>query len=187
MRFGKFILLALLVPLLEVGFTLPASAQFSDTFDFLQAVEKNDMPTARRKINEGANVNGRREGMPIFVVALKNGFYDMARLLLDNGAYVNMTSIPNQETALMVVSATGDETGIRLLLEYRPDLNAPDRNGQTALMKAAQSRQTGAARILIEAGADVFQTDYVGRDALQYAQEARARSIIQLLEEAGVN
>ncbi len=187
MKFIGKIIPALLLGLIFLGFQGAANAQYSDTYDFLQAVEENDMATARNKIFEGANVNGRRDGKPIFMIAIQKRYYDMARLLLDNGAYVNMTSIPDQETTLMVAAATGDETAIALLLEFGADINAPNRSGQTALMKAAASRQTRSAKLLIEGGADVFQTDYVGRDALQYAREARARNIIDLLEAAGVN
>lgn len=183
---GKIPLL-ILISLAWGLLAVPAKAQFSDTYDFLQAVEENNMATARNKIFEGANVNGRRNGYPIFMVALKKGYYDMARLLLENGAYVNMEAIPQQETALMQAAQMGDETAIALLLEFKADINAPDRVGQTALMKAAAARKTGAARLLIEAGADLYQTDYVGRDALQYAKESRAQNIIRLLEDAGVN
>ena len=185
-NFGK-ISFILLLPLLAFTFQGKVNAQFSETFDFLQAVEKNNLGEARSKILEGANVNARRDGQPIFMVALKLRYYDMARLLLENGAYVNMDAIPNLDTALMVMASNGDETGMKLLLEYNADLNAPNKSGQTALMKAASSRKTATAKLLIEAGADVFQTDYVGRDALMYAKEARARNIIRLLEEAGVN
>ena len=125
--------------------------------------------------------------MPYLMIALSNRYYDMARLLLDNGAYVNMNAIPNLETSLMLMAANGDETGVKLLLEFNADLNATNKSGQTALMRAAQSRKTVVAKLLVEAGVDVFQTDYVGRDALMYAQEARARNIIRLLEDARVN
>lgn len=185
MNFKKVLLLTLFLPVLVFVALGPAKAQYSDTFDFLQAVEENDMATARSKLFAGANVNGRREGVPIFIVALKKGYYDMARLLLENGAYVNMPSIPQQETALMVAASAGDETAVKLLLEFKADMGAVDRVGQTALMKAAQSRKTGTAKLLIENGADVFQTDYAGRDALQYAREGRAPAIIKLLEDAG--
>lgn len=184
-KFGKISFIFLL-PLLAFAYQGTVNAQFSDTFDFLQAVEKNDMAEARNRIFGGANVNSRRDGQPIFMIALKKRYYDMARMLLDNGAYVNMEAIPNMDSSLMVMAAVGDETGIKLLLEFNADLNAANKSGQTALMKAAQSRKTRAAKLLIEAGADVFQTDYVGRDAMQYAKESRARSIIRLLEDAGV-
>jgi len=133
MRLNKNFLFFLLTPFLALSGLQPAKAQFSDTYDFLQAVEENDMATARNKLFAGANVNGRRNGMPIFIVALKKRYYPMVRLLLENGAYVNMETIPSQETALMAVASSGDETAIRLLLEFKADLNASDRVGQTAL------------------------------------------------------
>ncbi|MEE8294625.1 MAG: ankyrin repeat domain-containing protein [Sphingomonadales bacterium] len=185
-NFGKFSFV-LLLPLLAIGFQGTTNAQFSDAYDFRVAIENNDLGEARSRIFGGANVNGRHDGLPYLMIALSNRYYDMARLLLDNGAYVNMDAIPNLETPLMLMATNGDETGLKMLLDFNPDLNATNKSGQTALMKAAQSRKTAVAKLLVEAGADVFQTDYVGRDALMYAKEARARNIIRLLEEAGVN
>lgn len=185
-KFGK-ISFVLLLPLLALTFQGTANAQFSDAYDFRVAVEKNNLGEARSRIFAGANVNGRHDGIPYLMIALSNRYYDMARMLLENGAYVNMEAIPNLDSGLMLMAANGDETGIKLLLEFNADLNATNKSGQTALMRAAQSRKTAVAKLLVEAGADVFQTDYVGRDALMYAQEARARNIIRLLEDARVN
>ncbi len=180
-------ILILLIPFLTLTFLGTANAQFSDAYDFRVAIENNDLSVARNKIFGGANVNGRHEGIPYLMIALSNRYYDMARMLLENGAYVNMQSIPNLDSSLQIMAANGDETGLALLIEFNADLNATNKSGQTALMRAALSRKTKAAQLLLEAGADPFQTDYVGRDALMYAQEARARNIIRLLEEARAN
>lgn len=180
-------LLFILIPFFALTFQGTATAQFSDAYDFRVAIENNDLAEARSRIFAGANVNGRHDGIPYLMIALSNRYYDMAKMLLDNGAYVNMEAIPNLDNSLLLMAANGDERGINLLIEFKADLNATNKSGQTALMRAAQSRKTKAAQLLLEAGADPFQTDYVGRDALQYAQEARARNIIKLLEEAGVN
>lgn len=183
-RFSIILLTLFAAVLLTAPVSAP-KAQFSDTYELIKAVRNKDMGEVRSRIFSGANVNARADGDPVLVIAIKGRYYDIARLLLDNGAYVNMESIPQQETALMYAAAAGDEDAVKLLLEFRADVNAGDRQGRTALMKAASNRQEEIVEMLIEAGADVFQTDYVGRDALRYAQEARARGVVKLLEDAG--
>lgn len=172
------------VPALSPG---PAEAQFSDKWELLKAVENNDIAEVRNRIFKGANVNGRKGGKPALALALDNRNYNIMRLLLENGAYPDMTILGVEETPLMAAAGSGDETALRLLLEYGADPNVTDKRGQTALMKAAQARKTIAARILLENGADPFATDYSGRSAMEYAREARSRQVMQLLEEAGLN
>lgn len=164
-----------------------ALAQFSEKWELLKAVEDNDIAEVRNRIFKGANVNGRKDGKPALVIALENRNYDILRLLLENGAYPNNTTLGIEETPLMVAAGSGDETGLQLLLEYGADPNFTDKRGQTALMKAAQARQALAARILLANGADPFATDYSGRSAMEYAREARSRQVMRLLEEAGLD
>jgi uncharacterized protein len=166
----------------------PVRAQFSVTYDFLKAVEKNDYAEARNNLFKGANINGRKDGEPALVLALRNHNYEMMQFLIDNGAYVNNTTLgTNPQTTLMLAAVSGDAQAIGLLLAAKADPNAIDRQGQTALMKAAVNRRTDAVRMLIAGRADIFQTDFTGRSAKQYAREARAMNIIHFLEEAGDN
>ena len=179
-------LILLLVGLAALTQAPPAAAQYTITHDFLTAVEKNDFAEARSNLFKGANVNGRKDGLPGLALALKNRNYDMMRFLIDNGAFVNATTLgTNPQTTLMLAAVSGDEQGLELLLSAKADPNAIDRQGQSALMKAAANRHAEAARVLIAGGADIFQTDYTGRTAMQHAREARAAGVIKLLEEAG--
>ena len=164
-----------------------AGAQFSDTHHLLNAIEDNDIADARGRLFSGANPNARRGSDTALIMAVREKYYEMMRLLLEHGAYVDSKSLPNEVTAVMIAAATGDEIALALLLEFGAGINLADKQGRTPLMRAAAARKSRVVRILIENGADIFATDYTGRDALQYAKEARARSIIKILEEAGVN
>ncbi len=164
-----------------------AGAQFSDTHHMLNAIEDNDIANARGYLFNGANPNARRGGDPALIMAVREKYYEMMRLLLEYGAYPDRKSLPGEVTAVMIAATTGDETALALLLEFGADINLADKQGRTSLMKAAAARKSRVVRILIENGADIFATDYTGRDALQYAREGRARSVIRILEEAGVD
>jgi ankyrin repeat protein len=164
-----------------------AGAQFSDTHHLLNAVADNEIADARGRLFNGANPNARRGADTALIMAVREKYYEMMRLLLEHGAYPNGKSLPDQATAVMIASSNGDETALALLLEFGADVNLTDKQGRTPLMKAASTRKSRVVRILIENGADIFATDYTGRDALQYAREGRARSVIKILEEAGVD
>ena len=180
-----FIFMALvLAPLVMTVHSPPATAQFSDTHHFLNAVKDNDIAGARERIFNGANVNTRRDGVPALIMAAKARYYDMMRLLLESGALPNIKTEGKGETALMVVSVSGDEAAVNILLEFNANVNATDRQGRTALMKAAAARKSRVDKLLIANGADVYRSDYTGRDTLQYAEEARARAVIKILKEA---
>jgi len=164
-----------------------ARAQFSDTHHLLEAIGDNDLAEARGRIFAGANPNARRGEDTALIMATREKYYDMMRLLLENGAYPNGKTTTDEETALIILAASGDEVGLALLLEFGANVNLTDKQGRTALMKAAAARKSRVVKILIDNGADIYATDYTGRDALQYAEEARARGVIKILEEAGVN
>ncbi|MCG8504534.1 MAG: ankyrin repeat domain-containing protein [Sphingomonadales bacterium] len=186
MMVNRFCTLVLMAGALAVAFAGPAAAQFSDTWEFMEAVEKRDYREMRSRLFKGANINARNsDGLPSIVVAAEAGDLELARFLVGQGANVNATTEGRGETAVMRAAELGRDAMLRYLLENGADFDREDRGGETPLMKAAKARQEDAAEILIEAGADALLEDYTGRTALQFAEEARARGIIRLLEGLG--
>ncbi|MGI9548901.1 MAG: ankyrin repeat domain-containing protein, partial [Bdellovibrionales bacterium] len=82
----------------------------------------------------GANVNrkGFIKDTPL-MLAIKKNRPEVAKLLLNYGAYVNVKDMDGR-TALMHASFYGNI--VRLLLAYGADVNASDKDGETALTKA---------------------------------------------------
>ncbi|KHJ95169.1 ankyrin repeat protein [Oesophagostomum dentatum] len=87
-------------------------------------------------------------------LAIKNGHYECARLLLENGANPNAIYFDGPE--ITVVSPL-DTNFIELLLEYGADPNVYDRKGLTPIMKACRLKENGieAIRILHKYGGNV--------------------------------
>jgi ankyrin repeat protein len=96
------------------------------------------------------------------------------------------------------VSATGDSPladavqhrdtkTVRLLLEQRTDVNAPQGDGATALHWAAYLEDAETTALLIRAGANVNAPNHYGIRPLTLASENGNASIIQLLLTAGAN
>jgi len=73
-------------------------------------------------------------------LAIKNGHYEAARMLLENGANVNARYFFGCEISL--ISALNPEA-MELLLMYGAYPDSRDRSGLTPLMKACRNPQVG--------------------------------------------
>ncbi|RMF10289.1 MAG: ankyrin repeat domain-containing protein [Alphaproteobacteria bacterium] len=182
---------ALAAGALVLGFALvlapvQGTAQFSPTFELLQALKKSDFYGIKTNALKGANVNARDDdGVPALVIAAEMRQPGVVKFLIEQGAHVNATTEREKETALMRAVAAGDKTSVAVLLYYGADPNMGDRLGETALMKAARTGKSEIVDLLIEAGADLHLGDNTGLTALDYAKRARKRQIVKQLEEAG--
>lgn len=180
--------IALAVWLASAVFAAPSYAQFSDTWEFMKAVDEVDYREMRNRIFKGANVNSRNgDGLPAIVIAADKGDRALIKFLLDQGAKINAVTESRGETALMRRAGAGDLDTISVLLEFGADPNLQDRTGLSALMRAASTRKHRIVKRLLDGGAEVGWADFTGRSALGYARDVRARRVIRLLEEAGAD
>lgn len=163
-----------------------AKAQFSETWEFLKAVEEDNRSEILDRHRNGANINATNgDGLPAIIIAADQGNVSLMRFILDLGVNINGREESRRETALMRRAELGDFESAHFLVENGADVNLKDKGGETALMKAARARKSMIVRLLLDAGADVNDADYTGRTALDYAQAARARGIVRLLRAAG--
>ncbi len=170
----------------SLGCQTPAFAQFSDTWEFIKAVNEADYKEMRSRLGKGANINAKNaEGRTALFIATEKRDSKLIAFLLEQNANPNVTSGERDEVPLMRATELADVETMKALLEAGANPNAQDRGGETALMKAAKGRRSEPLRLLLENGADFDQADYTGRTALQYANEYRRRSLARLLEEAG--
>src|SRR5579871_1734103 len=114
----------------------------------------------------GFALTGRREALALH--------------LLDRGASTHIHRA-DSASALMLASANGETSVIRLLLAKRDDPNATDADGATPLIYAARIGQTEAAGILLQAGAHINAQDSHGDTALMYAAKAGQPAVLDLL------
>ena len=82
---------------------------------------------------------------PLYMVTSK----EIAKLLLDNGADVNMQDRVRRRTPLMYAADTGELEIVELYLKYGVHVTTPDINGSTALSIAIQYGHTNIAKLLI--------------------------------------
>lgn len=164
----------------------PATAEFSPTFQFMQALKKQDFYGIKTNVLKGANVNARDDdGTPALVLAAGMGEAGVVRFLIEQGANVDATSASNKETALMRAAASGDKFSTAVLLYFKANPNLGDKLGETALMKAVRSGNADVIKLFIDAKADLMVEDNTGHTALDYAKNSRKSSIVKLLTDAG--
>ncbi|CAJ0597305.1 unnamed protein product [Cylicocyclus nassatus] len=120
-------------------------------------------------------------------LAIENGHYECARLLLENGASPNAIYFDGPE--ITVVSPL-DTNFIELLLEFGADPNVYDRKGLTPIMKACRLKENGipAIRILHKYGGNVnaqaeARQDY--RTPLHYALLSGSAELVKFLISLG--
>lgn len=170
--------------------TQPALAQFSDSYNFLKAVDDRDGAEAEKYISEPGSViiNTKRDGTGEtalhLVVARKDDTW--LGYLLQKGANPNLADRKGV-SPLMLATQLGFTEGVLRLLKYKASVDATNRSGETALIRAVQLRQPELVRILLKAGANPDKRDSVaGLSAREYAaQDGRNSAILAIIERGG--
>jgi uncharacterized protein len=150
---GPMALLAALALLLPVA----ASAQFSDSYNFLKAVRERDGDKATQFLNEPGST------------------------------IVNTKDITSGESALHIVTARRDLTWMGFLLQRGANPNARDKNGITPLMLATNLRFVDGAELLLGRKAQIDATNNSGETALIRAVQLRDLAMVRLLLKNGAN
>jgi len=116
--------------------------------------------------------------------AVSGGYFDLARLLIQNGATVERSW--NAGTFLEENSAAKLDK-IRFLLENGADVNARGSDGDTPLMDAAIRNDAASAALLLEKGADPQLKNKWGRTAMDMvADNLQHKEIADLFVKLGL-
>jgi uncharacterized protein len=171
------------------GWTTPTSAQFSNSYDFLKAVQDKDLNKAYKSLSATGNsiINTRNSdtGDTALHIATKRADTTWIRFLLAAGANPDSRDGAG-DTPLVQSVVRGCRDCVVLLLENRANPNAANEAGETPLIKAVQLRNALLVRTLLDGGAKVDVADSVtGLSALEHAErDRRAGQIAQTLREA---
>ena len=142
-------------------------------------------------IKAGINVNDRDpvSGMTALMFAIAKGHDEIIKLLLDNGADVNVDA--HGTTALTgAVAAERNIAVIKMLLDKGANVNyiANPESGMTALMFAAFKGHADIVKILLDKGADVNATGKDGMTALRMALLSdKSFAVIKMLLDKGAS
>jgi ankyrin repeat protein len=115
-------------------------------------------------------------------------YIDVVRLLIENGANVNLQSSSGETALMMACHETRDSEIVKLLLNHGAKVNVRASRGRTALWLASQKGKADMVSLLINAGADL-ESRYEDDDStplIEAASQGRA-NVVKLLLEKGAN
>jgi uncharacterized protein len=172
--------------------TVPAAAQFSDSYNFLKAVKDRKGEEAEKFINEPGsgpviiNTRDNGTGETALHIVTQRRDSDWLGFLLGKGANPNLAD-KKGATPLMIAVQLGWTDGADLLIQLKAQVDAANRAGETALIRAVQLRNPEMVRLLMKAGANPDKQDTVaGYSARDYAaQDGRGSAILAIIESKG--
>lgn len=142
---------------LQTGLVIPQVSSIRDTHP--EVVE--------RLIRAGADVNKLdRSGLAPLHVAAVEGGVNMARVLLANGARLELRT-REDATALHLAARHGHSAVVELLLASGADVNVREGGSRTPLHWAVSQGHPQVAQVLVRAGADVNAKDRAGETPLR--------------------
>ena len=175
---------------LAAALVLPAAAQQqSESYKFLQAIEKEDGKTVTTMIETpGSTIINTKspstgKGALHELVGHSGNLY--MQYLLQHKADPNLRDAKGNTPLGLAVMAGRDDL-VELLLTYKANPNLANGSGQTPLILAVNTRNEGIARTLINKGADPDQTDNLaGLSARDYAvRDSRNPAMVALFKDA---
>lgn len=147
-----------------------------------ELVKHGDVAAVASALAEGAAIN-EIDGVTALYIASENGNAEMARLLIDQGADVNLPG-KFQRAPIGAATKGGHAEIVKLLLDNGAD---PDQSvkSQTPLHMAAENGCLECVMHLVDAGADVNALTSNGGPPIHFAKRSGHQDIVSYLLEHG--
>lgn len=160
-----------------------AEAQMTPDAEFIRNIRKEDYGKILPYLVNGGNVNGREyDSTPALVVAVEIGDASLVKTMLEYKANPDLFNRTTGETALMRAATQNELTCAQLLVYYKADVDAADKQGETALIKAVRAKSEDIVALLVSAGADVNLADYTGMTPEDHARRINNPRILKILQ-----
>ncbi|MFZ5628043.1 MAG: ankyrin repeat domain-containing protein [Spirochaetota bacterium] len=158
------------------------SVDYHHNFELAQAARTSNVVLARSALRatELAIDMQDIEGNSALFYAAVSGATEVARLLIERGANVNLLNHQGQ-SALLVATLAGHVAVVELLLQARANTEVKDAQGRSAVMHAAWKGNGELVKMLVQARADVNRQDNEGWTALMLATHAGHLPVVQML------
>lgn len=169
--------------------SVPATAQFSDSYNFLKAVREADGTKVTDLLNKPGStiVNTRDQSTGDSAIHIVTRRRDATWLsfLLSRGARADARDHAGN-TPLMLAAQLGFVEGAELLIQQRGGVNTANNSGETPLIAAVQRRDAPMVRLLLTNGANPAQPDRIaGKTARDYAAEdRRSATILKMIDDS---
>ena len=173
--------------LLAAATAIPAQAQFSDSYKFLEAIRKKEGEKVTEALNEpGTQIVNTKDyttgqtGLHI-VVARRDLVW--VQFLIAKGANVNARD-NRGVTPLVLACEMGFLEGVDELIKSGARVDEANNTGETPLISAVHRKDLALVRMLIKAGASPDRPDNSGRSARDYAALDKGSAVLGELEKA---
>lgn len=136
-------------------------------------------------LSRGASVDAkynRFQRTPLSYAAA-HGMYEVAKMLLDKGAYPDSADYFGS-TPLAYAAENGKEEVLKLLLTAQADPDIPNYQGHTPLSKAVLAGQASAVKILLEKAKNIDPVHITGETPLSLAKISGKTEIVEMLSAA---
>jgi uncharacterized protein len=174
------------VLVVSVAAPLPAVAQFSDSYKFLDAVRKKDGDTVNDMLSKPSTqiVNTRdltTGDTALHIVTARRDLVWM-QFVVGKGANVNAHN-GKGETPLEIAAELGFVEGVDFLISAGARVDETNNTGSTPLIDAVSRRDLDVVRSLLKAGANAERPDNSGRSAHDYAKlEGKENPVLTEIE-----
>lgn len=147
----------------------------------ISAIMNHDLPTTKRTVNNGANVNFQDiNGNHSLNIAIQNGYTNIALFLIDHGANINLANWQGS-TPLHEASFHGRLDMVKALIRKNAKINLFDEQKMTALHNAALNGHHQIVQFLISEGANTETKDIYNKSPLDDARRNNHSVVIKLL------
>lgn len=182
--------------LLEAGANPNTCASYDRIPPIIEATRSGNKATVELLLNAGANVNGRaRNGTTALHWAVALHHHDIAELLLEKGALINIPSVTDDymdngavwdfrpgTTPLHCAARFGNTKAVQLLLQHGANINATAKDGATPFLCAAEQNSLEIMRLLIQQGVIIKPRDTEMAQACVDRLNYRQASVCECLE-----
>lgn len=173
---------------LAAAVSVPAQAQFSDGYKFLEAVRKKEGDKVTEALNEPGtqiiNTKNFSTGETALHIVVARRDLTWMQFLIGNGANVNVRD-NRGVTPLVAACEIGFIEGVDQLIKSGARVEDANNTGETPLISAVHRRDLALVRMLIKAGANPDRPDNSGRSARDYATlEGKSSAVLGEIERA---
>ena len=163
---------AILALALAAALSVPAQAQFSDGYKFLEAVRKKEGDKVTEALSEPGtqivNTKNYTTGETALHIVVARRDLTWMQFLISNGANVNARD-NRGVTPLVAACELGFIEGVDQLIKSGARVEDANNTGETPLISAVHRRDITLVRLLVRAGANPDRPDNSGRSARDYA------------------
>lgn len=145
-------------------------------------VATGDINKVRDALAKTSDINEHHENWTALNQASQDGFYDAVKLLVENGADLEVSSYG--VTPLLSAARNNHVDIVRFLIEHGANVNTRDKqNLNSPLIYAAKKNYHEVVSLLLDNGADLWAESFSGDSAWEWAADKKHAETLKVLAE----